>query len=550
MRALLTAACLLALGGCGGGQTKAGSGGSSGAGASAGGARGGNAGVASGAAGGMRGSGAATNGGMPSQAGVTGGGNSGAAATTGGVGPAGNSSGGRGGAAGGALGGAPSAGVGAMGGAASGGASSGGMAGEAQAGGAGDGTGTPGICSFQISASISPDITTVGLVDWSTDLKGITAARIEFSLDDPSPDELNVGGGGPISTSDSRALMLGLKPGRSYTYRLIATAGQTECVSADHTLSTQTDPATPVVTTTAGEHVASRAKGFIVTCGYSGTGFSMILDTDGAVVWWVKSDAQCSHAHMDWDGQYLWSLSPNPTGGTMGGVRRVRMDGSGTEALTGLESAHHDFAVLPGGTAAFLVWSGQADESSDLVERSPDGTLRTIAALDEATLGSTATKFHSNALRYYARDDSYSLSDLSTSGIYKFNRQGQLTWQSSGYYGMHGHELLPNGDLLYFEAHFGSTDPSTSDPSPVYEYSFSGQGGTQTATQVWTYAGTAGSVVFGDVWPLPNGDTLVTYTTDSTINEVTHAGEILQSFKFTSQVGYTDFRATLYGPPQ
>src|SRR6187399_1190064 len=90
-----------------------------------------------------------------------------------------------------------------------------------------DGKPSPGgaSCHFELEGTLSAAIPTVGIVDWSTDLAGLRAARIEFTLSEPAADEINRGGGGPIDLTGSphRALMLGLKPGRTYSYRVVAT---------------------------------------------------------------------------------------------------------------------------------------------------------------------------------------------------------------------------------------------------------------------------------------------------------------------------------------
>ncbi|HTQ05031.1 MAG TPA: hypothetical protein VMI54_14300 [Polyangiaceae bacterium] len=473
-----------------------------------------------------------------------------AAGTTGGSLVYGGSSGGGSVGAAGASGTAGTGGSPAAAGSSSEGGAPGGMGGAAASGGAGAATGTPDICSFQISGSLSTDIPTVGLVDWSTDLAGITAARIEFSLDDPRDGELNVGSGGPISVSDSRALLLGLKPGRSYTYRIVATAGATTCVSPDQALTTSDAGLPPAVTRDAGALAASRANGFILACGYSG-GEAVIVDTDGDIVWWTAVDFDCSREQMDWDGASMWLLDANPTDDGQGGVRRVRMDGSGMETIAGLELAHHDFAVLPGGTTAFLFWTNASDESSDLVERSADGTLQTLARLDASTFGTTTSRYHTNALRYYASNDSYSVTDISLYGVFELNRAGQLLERASGFEGIHGHELLPNGNLLYFQAYNGTT--ASSGPSPVYEYALNDQAGQITPNLVWTYVGEddqLSSFVLGDVQRLDSGNTLLTYSTGEMIREVTPAGDVVQTLTFPNQIGYTTFRKTLYGPPQ
>jgi hypothetical protein len=260
-------------------------------------------------------------------------------------------------------------------------------------------------------------------------------------------------------------------------------------------------------------------------------------------------------------------LKANPTYDTTGRVVRVAMDGSGLEEIPGLAGSHHDFAVLPGGITAFMIWADQGPETSDLVERSPDGTFHTVAALDPGGLRTTAGNFHANALRYYASDDTYTVSDLSQIAVTRLNRQGEVLWQARGacpdeyksecapvtLYGVHGHELLANGNLLYFEAHNGNPAPIHG-PSPIHEYSFGvGAGGALTATLEWTYVeDEADSFVLGDVHRLPSGNTLVTYGSgrNGTIHEVTPESELAQTLTVSGELGYTSFRKTLYGPPQ
>lgn len=424
----------------------------------------------------------------------------------------------------------------------------------------GSGGRTGDICSFAIEGALSEEIPTVGVIAWSTDLEGVTAARIEFSLDDPQTDERNVGGGGSISADGTSALMLGLKPERSYTYRIVATSGEATCVSSDHALVTHADPRSPTVTRTLGAAAASRANGFIVHCDSRGGHEAFIIDMDGDVVWRVDSPPSCSRALMDWDGETMWMMELGVGGSTSSDVRRVRMDGREEEQITGIGGAHHDFAVLPGGTTAWLVSTDQPGDVSDLVERSPDGTLRTVARLDGNTYLAAFDVFHANAIRYYVEDDSYTVSDLYVPAIIKLNRQGEVQWQlgecregsspqcaSADVAGTHGHQVLDNGNILFISSRNGS-GASMSAPSPVYEYSFSQEEGQLTATLVWSHATEPGTWVLGDVQRLPNGNTLVTYSTEGFIHEVSPTGEIVQSLS-ADGLGYAHFRETLYGSP-
>jgi hypothetical protein len=72
------------------------------------------------------------------------------------------------------------------------------------------------------------------------------------------------------------------------------------------------------------------------------------------------------------------------------------------------------------------------------------------------------------------------------------------------------------------------------------------------ATRVWVYPGNARtSGIYGDVQRLDNGNTLVTYSTSGVIEEVTPAGDVVETTVFSpnGSLGYVSKRASLYGPP-
>jgi len=422
--------------------------------------------------------------------------------------------------------------------------------------------GTPEVCSFTLTESVSEIIPTVGVVAWSTDLAGVTDARIDFELVEPRAEELNVGSGGPISATEPNAFVLGMKPEREYTYRITVTAGQTVCVSPDRSLTTGSLDTTEI-TRTPGPAADVQDVGFILTCGYTG-GRAVIIDADGQVVWSVSSPGGCSRAHMDWDGRFMWMMRANPAvgstaGGNEGQVVRVRMDGTEEEEFPGFERVHHDFAVLPGGTAAFLMVV-EGDDSG-IVERAPDGTLTTIVVLNESSYLSGGTSTHPNALRYYERSNSYTVSDLDVSSVIHFDRQGEALWQVGGYCGepvqdcasmsltgTHGHEWLENGNLLVLLAGIGRG--STTDPTQVVEYGFDGSMTAAGANLDWIYESTERTFILGDVERLPGGNTLITYSDTGVIYEVSPGRELVQSLASGGEFGYSSFRKTLYGPPQ
>jgi hypothetical protein len=439
---------------------------------------------------------------------------------------------------------------------------------------AGSGGATPGACSFEIEGSPSSAIPTVGIVEWTTDLANLTEARIEFTLDDAAPDELNQGSGGPIDVSGSthRALLLGMKAGRTYTYRIVATGGGTVCTSADQTITTGSLPAGAPSMTRDVQNAAAIDAGFIITsAGTAGMGGGMggggmgggmqvayIFDADGDVVWAASAPASCSRALMSYEGTDMWMLELNVDNGG-GEMRRVSMDGLDVAMnVEGLSAVHHDFTVLPGGIVAGPSWvSSGRDPPSDLIERSPDGTVRTVVTIDEGIYQSNS--YHTNAIVYYAEGDFYTLGDRNPNAFVKVSRTGEVLWQFGGscnnapaplcaagdWQVNHGHHLLPDNHFVFFN------NGSMNGGSTAFEYALSEGAGSLTTSMVWSYSASGvSSMVLGDVQRLPGGNTLVIYSNDGVMHEVDSAGELVQAFSSSaSTFGYANFRKTLYGPP-
>jgi len=470
-----------------------------------------------------------------------------------------------------------------------GGGSTGGMAGgtvsTAGAGGtggsAGMGDGAPPCAITVISASTSPQMPTVGVVEWSTSAASPTTARIIYTLNDAAADTLDRGGTAPVDLTrpNHRTLLLGLKPSRAYTFHVeVASAGAgagataaTSCRSDDQTLTTGALPGAPTITRTA-TTPAGQVGGFIVTStGVSGGGApqAYIIDADGDVVWVAGAPASCSRARMDYEGDNMWMIALNVlnSGGEM---RSVSMDGATVQNdVAGLAGAHHDFTVRQGGVIATMVWSaGAVDAESDLVERAPDGTLSTVLHVGAnlykggpSLLGSGSNTYHCNSLLYHAADDSYTIGDRNPSLFVKVTRAGRPVWQfggdcagapaprcaAGGWNSNHGHQLLASGNFLFFSnGAFGGSDPST-----FYEYALDASTDGLTATQVTTYrsANDAHSNSLGDVQRLANGNTLITFSNEGLIEEVDSSSQVVQALS-APWFGYAEWRPTLYGPPE
>ena len=66
------------------------------------------------------------------------------------------------------------------------------------------------------------------------------------------------------------------------------------------------------------------------------------------------------------------------------------------------------------------------------------------------------------------------------------------------------------------------------------------------------YNGGVANQIMGDVQRLPNGNTIVAYSTKGVLHEVKSDMSLLQTWKWTQAgqtFGYIEKRATLYGPP-
>jgi hypothetical protein len=444
-----------------------------------------------------------------------------------------------GGAGGGVSGGA---GSGAAGPGGSGGVSGGAGSAGATPGG-GSGGGTPVSCTITATATTSTAIPTVGVVTWSTDLAGLTDARIEFGLT-PS-----YGSSAPVSLTqpDYRTLLLGMKPSRTVHFRVVARAGQNECVGPDQTFMTGSlGNNLPTVERDTNDATALAGGYLIGTVSQSGSAF--ILDADGDIVWWFGS-GNASRAMLSADSRYMWFLSTNQAGGNPN-VRRVAMDGvGGMETHAEFGDAHHDLVVLPDDSVGFLQYT--MDGRDRLMERAPDGSVRAIVDIPTAHGGTTEN--HSNSIQYFAPDDSYTVSDLEQNCYVKISRDGQVAWvlggDTSDFTGPgamrnreHGHQMLAPNRILFFNN--GSSGANSLAREVTLDLT------AMTAANTWQYDGDENSNTLGDVQRLWNGNTLVTYSNAGVFHEVNASGELLESISFSvgGGVGYATKRLSLYGP--
>lgn len=403
---------------------------------------------------------------------------------------------------------------------------------------------------------------TVGNVEWALAGAAPTSAKIVYTLDGAAASLLNKGGEAPVDLSKAnfKTLLLGLKQSSNYTFHIEANRAGETCVSEDFALpKTGTLSAGPNVTVNVAA-ADKREPGFIVTS----TGFSMgggggspaafILDADGAVVWAAAGPADNTRAQMDYEGANMWMLELNVSG-TGGEMRYISMDGQTSQNnVSGLANAHHDFTVMPGGKVAAMLWTNGGESESNLVVRSPDGTLTTAFKIGSNLYSSGS--YHCNAIHYVPEDDSFTISDRNPNLFVKVSSSGDVQWQLGGscsnapagtskcsaqsWKVNHGHHLLSDGTFVLF-------NNGQSGNAHIFEFDVTATSNSMTAALVKDYTGTAASSVLGDVQRLPNGNTLITYSSGGKMIEVDESWAVVQTF--SGAFGYANWRPSLYGPP-
>ncbi len=482
------------------------------------------------AEGGSTGSGGSGSGGTSSSGGAIGsggsssGGRGGSTATGGVTGTGGNATGGTTGAGGSAgtrgTGGAGGRGTGGTEMAGRTGSGSGGTGGSVSTGGGGNSA----SCTFTATATQSTNIPTVFTVAWSTTLSSPTSAEIDFGPAASGPSMV-----APVTVTGSsyKTVLVGMKPSTAYMYRIVAKSSAGTCTSQDYMITTGalSNAPKPTVSISA---AASHDKGFIVaSSGLNGTS-AYIMDADGTVVWVAPSGVpnQPSRVHLSWDASKMYEMSLNVMNTSAGKIVLQPLDGSASTTMSGVQASHHDLTAIPGGFATPMWNKSGTDAPCSIVEFTESGAMTTVLA-DVGTVYTSST-FHTNAIHYYMRDNTYTIGDRNPNLYVKISRTGSLIWQFGGanpkdsskmFSGVttwqvnHGHHLTADGTFVFFN----------NNANEMWNYKLDES--TMKATQVMHYtASGAASNVLGDAQVLPNGNILVTFSTGGQIHEITPVG--------------------------
>jgi len=464
-----------------------------------------------------------------------------------------------------AVGGTSSSGATDSGGTDSGGTGSGGTG----SGGTPDGGG--GLDDYEIvpcalttsRSEVSPDIETVGIVEFTTDLAGASGGFIQFG----KTTDYTLTAPIDWAASGHKTLLLGMPANTELHYRIVATAGTSACLGPDTVLETGSLPnggPPPSVTPTPGSSSAAIEPGFIVTSGgLGGFGpYAIVVNTEGEVVWSYKFAIEGDglegviRAHMSWDGKSMLARDLNLNGDEdRGRLFKVGLDGTGETSVV-LSTSHHDFTVIPDGVA-YIARAGATGDCDAIHTASEDGTndqviLDLWPVLEPFDNGmGTAGACHVNAIHYYADEDAFTVSDRERDMLVKFNRQGEVLWTIGAspasitgadipeWRVQHGHHLYEPDKLLVF-----SNGAFTDGSSHVLHFTIDGT----TATSDWNYADMGDTGTLGDVQKLPGGNVLITVSQTGVIQEIDEDNAIVQTMVFDG-LGYSNHRPTLYGEP-
>jgi len=403
--------------------------------------------------------------------------------------------------------------------------------------------------AFEVSAHLASDEldgapTTVGIVTWELAGESPERAHLEFGL------STDYGMVAPVDLEqpDFRTLLLGMKPERTYHFRVVAVVDGATWVSEDQVL--ETGAATTLVTLgdVTVHDAAGREPGFILSSFWRGDGDKMafIVDADGEVVWWYDTGLSggVGQASMSADGASMWMVTASNTAEP---VLRVSMDGL-TEQRYEDTRGSHAIAPVVDDVMAYVDY-GEADCDS-LFEIDSAGVVEEIVELSDAEYvglpdnGGDTTNCHGNAVTYNEAQDVYAFSSYGED-VFIVPRSGgpptklsQIVPGGNESWGgiQHGAQVLADTILLF-------ANRSSNNRSSFFEYSAA------TGDIVASHDPGIFTPNYGDVQRLPGGNTLVTFSNAGVVHEITPGGQLVFELRSAGQrMGYASWRSSLYGP--
>jgi len=426
---------------------------------------------------------------------------------------------------------------------------------------------------------VSAAMPTVATVEWDVVTDGATGARVEFGPDKAFGQQASA----EIDTTGrARAVLLGMKPSSEYWARIVEMEGDQPLYGPAEEFATgplRIDLPGLAVSEGEGAH-----EGFLVTSVLAQPSAAAILDADGDYVW----------AHqplVDWDTLFIprahlsrlgdWVVYHAAATALVGGddgkvdrlLVRVSLDGMEEELLE-VENAHHDFVELEDGSFAVLVRDrrmveGELVEGDQIVRVGEEGSTETLWSVWDYAEYDPEVEYeddgegwsHANAIQHDPDEDVFYVSLANFASIVKIDRpSGAALWtlggDASDFATAEGdtdlfqrqHQFKVDGDrILIFD-----NGPIEGRVSRAVEYELDLDAGL--AELVWEYTDepTCYTAALGDVFRLPDGDTLVTFSSQGQVDRVRPDGDLVWRLNsdLGAGIGYTDWRETLDEPMQ
>ena len=357
--------------------------------------------------------------------------------------------------------------------------------------------------------------------------------------------------------------------------RALALAGAIACGPSGDTGAPVVIPELPELTVE-WFNEAQVAPGYLLVAFVSSPPAAALIDRDGTVIWARAQETDqdnilTTHAILGAEpGQIFYNVYSSLRDGGDGETSVHQIIESsylgGVTKTLAAPDLHHDFTVLPDSSLAWLAYDLRDTKDGKkrgdkIIERDLNGTLSTVwsswdhydyaTAPDEA---GSASWSHANALRFDEVRDEYQIGLRNYGHIVGIDRTtGDVNWT----FGEDGDFSLAEGGIFPTQQHhfqlyentlvvFDNGPRENLDSNAVaYELNWENM----TAREIWRFASDPPlySYGLGDADRLPNGNTLVTWSSPGQIDEVSPAGDVLWRLNTAlgAAIGYIDWVETI-----
>ncbi|MCK6529754.1 aryl-sulfate sulfotransferase [Myxococcota bacterium] len=435
----------------------------------------------------------------------------------------------------------------------------------------------PVIVTLEATATVSPEISTVATITWTTVAPGTSV--VEFGPDEEYGYQTVDDGG--LRTSHA-VVLAGLSVNSTWHWRARSALDGEVHVSPDQTIQTGPAPS-ELPSLTVDPEDPSRTHPVFTVTSFVGDEASHIvaLGPDGRYVWWQLGapDHLYARALLARNGRdIVFNVAGADREVDISEVVRMSLDKQ-TTVHTRTPFGHHDFVELPEGGIAYLALDcrevdghdhpvcGEAlvelEEGSQSEDPVGDGAAVVIWSSWSEEEGipldvdphaepefypQGVDWLHGNGLQLeedLGSDGVYLYSSRNLSAVFAIDRAtGQMLWQvggedsdfrvgpdSTAFLGQHAPDLLDSGThLLLFdngaEEHLQATGGGLAN-SAAREYHLDADADPMKYDEVWSFTYGGYSLLLGDAVRLDNGNTHVSWGSMGVLNQISPEGDVV-----------------------